>query len=399
MSLFDSFEDFSQRFNQANSHWAIDVYSPPEQGYLQALNFACQLQTRGYQLGEISKAAREAFALSFGGEQDKDKVAVYFCPTGTAANAFGRFTTLDQNKSMIVYSPISHSVDREAGSVESLTGSRVLKPSDLFTAQELENFRKNGGDIPVASLREALEKREYYYLNQKPHLFSISVPSEDGSIPSLDYVRELAQFALENDMLLHMDGARLFVAAGALNKTLKEMTTDCGVDILTFGGSKVGMIGAEAVVFTPNFFKKYPYQHHYKDAATTFDQMRSNLKRIGALSGRSEEVSAQFLRALTDDYGLKVGRRAHEAACELARRLEGVPGIKQEKLVETNVVLFRISKKAKSILMQEYPYLKETPVPEENEVVIRFMASHATRETHLQQAVDSITKAVTECPI
>jgi threonine aldolase len=400
MSFFDSQDEFSARFNQSDSHWAIDVYSPPEAGYLRALTYACNIQTRGYQLGEISKAARTAFGETFGGQHRKNDVAVYFCPTGTSANALTRFSLLDQNKSMVVYSSLSHSVDREAGAVESLTGSRALKPEDLFQADELADLKKgHGGYIPAEAFEKALADREYYYLNQKPHLFSMSVPSEDGSIPPIEYIKEMTDFTRRNDMLFHMDGARLFVAAAAQEKTLKEMTTDCGVDVLSLGGSKVGMVGAESVVFTPNFFDKYPHLHSYKDAGTTFDRMRSNLKRIGGLSGRSEEVSAQFLRALTDDYGLKVGMKAHLAACALSERVKDVQGILEEKPVQTNVVLLRMKKGAAAVVTKDYPYLKDMPVKEKDQAVIRFMASHATEPHHIKEAVAVLTKAGAQCPL
>lgn len=392
--MFSDFEQFTAAFDCPDTHWAVDVYTPPDEGYLRILNWTCQLHTRGYQLGKLSDHARQVFKDTFA-PSPSDDLSVFFVPTGTAANAMIRAAVLDQNKSIILCSEMSHQSDREAGSVEALTGSRALKPLDIFTPEEMSGRTF----IDIDQLEMALQRREEKYLNQRPWVISLSVPAEDGSIPSIEYMTKVADFAKRNGMLFHVDGARLFVAAAALGKSLKEITIDIGVDMFSLGGSKVGLIGVDAVVFTPHFYKQYPLLHHYKNSKEAYDHFRAVLKRIGALSGRSEEFSAQFAYALTNDYGISIGRRAHDRAVKLAERVRGINGISIEKPVESNVVAVRMSHAGyKTILCTAYPYIKLFQQDKDG-VVVRFMASHATNQNHIDAAEAVLRKIGATCPL
>lgn len=400
MSIFSSFEAFKTALDVPEAHWAIDVYAPPDAEYKKIMDWACQIHTRGYQLGKMSDLARQAFRATFT-DSSQDELAVFFTPTGTAANAFLRKAVLDQNKSIILCSEISHQADREAGSVEALTGSRALKPSDIFTAQEIAQSISTNGHcyLDIDHLPQALTQRDEKFLNQRPWMISLSVPCEDGTIPPLDYIKKVADFAKAHNMLFHVDGARLFVAAAALKKSLKEMTTDIGVDMLCLGGSKVGMIGVDAAVFTPHFFRKFPRLHHYQNAQACFDHCRAILKRIGGLSGRSEETSAQFARALTDGYGIAVGLRAHQSALALAEKAQKIPGIKLSGQAETNVVAVKISTEGyDDILKKKYPYIKVFD-RQKNGIVVRFMSSHATTEGHVNDAAETLRQIGEKWPL
>lgn len=394
--MFSSFDAFKATLDSPDTHWAIDVYTPPDAEYRKIHDWASQLHTRGYQLGKMSDLARKIFRDELIDANDTTSdLSVFFTPTGTAANAMARAAVLDQNKSVILCSEMSHQSDREAGSVESLTGSRALKPLDIFSVVELGDRKF----IDIDKLAAALDRREDKYLNQRPWMISLSMPAEDGSIPSLEYVKQVGDFAKANNMLFHMDGARMFVAAAALGKTIKQITVDMGVDIFSLGGSKVGMIGVDAVVFTPGFYSKYPLLHHYKNSKEAYDQFRSVLKRIGGLSGRSEESSAQFARAMTDGYGISVGARAWKSAVALGEKLRGINGVSLQAKVETNVVLVKVSTDGyNSIIKKRYPYMKVLDRAADG-VVIRFQASHCTTEAHITEATDILREVGTTCPL
>ncbi len=116
-----------------------------------------------------------------------------------------------------------------------------------------------GGKLKVDRVRDYLELSMGSMHHSQPRVISITQPTEIGSVYSVEEIREIADFAHKNGLLLHMDGARIFNATEALGVGLKEMTKDLGVDVLSFGGTKNGMMFGEAVVFfntelSRNFF-------------------------------------------------------------------------------------------------------------------------------------------------
>ena len=147
----------------------------------------------------------------------------------------------------------------------------------------------------------------------KPHLFdigsvhrsqvaaiSITQTTEMGTLYSIPEIRALADFAHENNLKLHMDGARLSNAAAALNATFKEFTTDAGVDLVSFGGTKIGALAAEAVVVTNS-----------KELANSIPFLR---KTSMQLPSKMRYVSAQLIGLLTDDLAIKSARHANAMA-------------------------------------------------------------------------------------
>jgi threonine aldolase len=147
----------------------------------------------------------------------------------------------------------------------------------------------------------------------KPHLFdigsvhrsqiaaiSITQTTELGTLYSIPEIKALAEFAHENNLKLHMDGARLSNAAAALNATFKEFTTDVGVDLVSFGGTKIGALAAEAVVVinSESLAKSIPFLR----------------KTSMQLPSKMRFVSAQLIGLLKDDLAIKSARHANAMA-------------------------------------------------------------------------------------
>ena len=133
----------------------------------------------------------------------------------------------------------------------------------------------------------------------------------------------LAAVAHEHGLLLHVDGARLTNAAVSLGTGLREITTDCGVDVLSFGGTKNGLLGAEAVVFfTPGLADGYPFVR----------------KQGMQLASKMRFVSAQLLRLLRDDLWRETAGHANGMAGRLADGLRAIPGVRIAYPVEANAV-------------------------------------------------------------
>jgi threonine aldolase len=113
----------------------------------------------------------------------------------------------------------------------------------------------NDGKIKPNQIKPLLHSLGFQHHSQ-PKVISITQATEMGAVYSLDEIKSLADFAREHDMFLHMDGARIANAAAYLNVSLKEMVTMSGVDVLSFGGTKNGLMMGEAVVFSNPFWQK-----------------------------------------------------------------------------------------------------------------------------------------------
>jgi len=159
----------------------------------------------------------------------------------------------------------------------------------------------------------------------QPRIISISEVTEKGTIYSPDEIRELATFAHSHDMLLHVDGARISNAAASLGVTFRELITDTGVDILSFGGTKNGLMFGEAVVFLK------------KDLARDFQYLR---KQGLQLHSKMRFISAQFDRYLTDDLWKKNAENANRMAKLLESSLKHFSQIKITQPVATKTLLF-----------------------------------------------------------
>ncbi len=157
----------------------------------------------------------------------------------------------------------------------------------------------------------------------KPRVVTISQCTEVGTVYTADEVRAIADFCHSHDLLLHVDGARLCNAAAALDVSLRELTTEAGVDLLSFGGTKNGLMAAEAVlVLNPacgadvEFIRKQGMQ----------------------LVSKMRFVSAQFVALLEGDLWLKNAQHANAMARKLADAATAVAGVRLAHPVETNGV-------------------------------------------------------------
>src|SRR5260370_5600125 len=133
----------------------------------------------------------------------------------------------------------------------------------------------------------------------QPSVISITQSTEMGTVYQPEEIQALARFAYEHGMFLHVDGARLANAAASLNQTLRQATRDLGVDVLSFGGTKNGIIGGEAVVF---FNRKF---------SDDFLYLR---KQSMQLASKMRYIAAQFEALLTHDLWRRSAEHAHRMA-------------------------------------------------------------------------------------
>jgi threonine aldolase len=220
---------------------------------------------------------------------------------GTGANVLALATLLGPVDA-VVCTDGAHIAYDEAGASERILGAKLI---DLPT--------------PDGKLRpEQID--EVSHLLGSPHhaqpaVVSITQSSELGTVYSADDVAAICDTAHRMGMSVHIDGARIANAAAALGGTeaaLRSFTVDAGVDVLTFGGTKNGLLGGEAVVFLRS------------DLALRAEYLR---KQVTQLASKMRFVAAQFLAVLADGLWLQLAGHANAMARELHAAADGIPGV------------------------------------------------------------------------
>ncbi len=206
-------------------------------------------------------------------------------------------------------------------------------------------------------------------------MISITQATETGTVYKPDEIKSLARFAHDHEMFLHMDGARIANAAAALGQSLRQATRDLGLDVLSFGGTKNGLMGAEAVVF---FDKKL---------ARNFQYLR---KQGMQLASKMRFISAQFEALLTTDLWLQNAQHANRMARLLEKEVSKIPQVKIVYKVEANGVFAKIPRHAIAKLQKRYFFY----VWNEEESVVRWMCSFDTTAEDVQQFAKFVAETV-----
>jgi threonine aldolase len=209
----------------------------------------------------------------------------------------------------------------------------------------------------------------------QPGVVSITQCTELGTVYSQRETRAIADLAHSRGLLVHMDGARLSNAAAALELPLRALTTDAGVDVLSFGGTKNGAIGCEAVVFLK------------PELADGFDYLRKQSLHLGS---KMRFLAAQFDALLSDELWLRCARQANAMAARLADAVGSVPGLTITRPVETNAVFATIPRKATAALQEEFAFY----VWDERIGEVRWMCSWDTTSEDVDEFADAVHAAM-----
>src|SRR6185312_10539051 len=224
--------------------------------------------------------------------------SVYFVFSGTGANVFG-FKAITEPYHAIICAETAHINVDECGAPEKFTGCKLLTVPTKDGKLRPEGVKPLLHGIGV----------EHHV---QPRVISISQTTEMGTVYRPDEIRELSEFARRHNLLLHVDGARIANAAANLKVSLSAITRDVGVDVLSFGGAKNGMMYGEAVVFFNN----------------SFDQDFKFTRKQGShLASKMRFISAQFEALLTNNLWKKNAAHANRMAQVLARELAKISSI------------------------------------------------------------------------
>ena len=298
-------------------------------------------------------------ALSIFKEHLGSSTETFFVFTGTGANVLG-LSAITSPWNSIITASTSHLEGDECGAPEKYIGCKVLvvDTPDGKISPELIEKHMHGLDFEHHS---------------QPKVVSITQSTEMGTVYTVDEILKIAAFAHARGMLLHMDGARIANAAVSLNLPFKTFTTDAGVDVLSFGGTKNGMMFGESVCFLkPGLSKDFKY-----------------IRKQGMqLASKMRFISAQYIGYFRNDLWKTCASHSNAMAKLLADELNQVPGVKVTQKVESNGV-FVIIPSDVAEKMREYYFFYPW---DEKKSEWRLMASWDTEEKDIEDFIELLKR-------
>ncbi|HUE26220.1 MAG TPA: beta-eliminating lyase-related protein [Solirubrobacteraceae bacterium] len=311
----------------------------------------------GYGHDELTQSVAERFHEHFGAH-----ARAYPVWGGTAANVLSLRATCRPWHAVICAQSAHLNVD-ECGAPEAIAGVKLLAAAT-----------EDGKLTPA--LVEPLIARVGDEHAVQPRVVSVSQCTELGTVYTTDELGALAELAHGHGLLIHVDGARLSNAAAALGVSLRELTTDVGVDVVSFGGTKNGLLGAEAVVFL---------------SAGLDDGFLYIRKQSMQLASKMRFLAAQLDALLSDELWLRCAANANAMAAILAERVEAIGGVRITRPVEANAVFAQLpSADAIASLQREYDFY----VWDERADEVRWMCSWDTTREDVEQFAAAVAAAV-----
>ena len=285
----------------------------------------------------------------------------YIVFNGTGANVIAlRACTRTFNS--IISAETAHIAVDECGAPEFMTGA------------SLKEIKTPDGKLTPELIKPQLYDWGFEHHSQ-PKVVYISQCSELGTVYSIDEIKTLADFLHGYGMYLHVDGARLSNAAVSLGISFKEMTVDCGVDILSFGGTKNGMMLGEAVIaFRPELAENIKYLR--KQTTQLYSKMRF--------------TSCQFLAYLNNELWKKNASNANKMAQLLRTEILSVADVEFTQKTDANILLMKLPETTiKKLLQQHFFYMWSEANNE-----IRLVTSWNTTENDVEKFVTDLKQAI-----
>jgi threonine aldolase len=297
-------------------------------------------------------------------------IDVFFTFNGTGANVLG-LQSLNRPYHAVLCSDYAHIYTDECGAPEKHTGCKLIP------------LPHQDGKITLDSVRHA-----YHGIGDQHHVqarvISITQSTEMGTVYQPEEIRALADFAHEREMFLHMDGARIANAAASLGQTLRQATRDLGVDVLSFGGTKNGMMGGEAVIF---------FNQGSNQGASNSGLSRDFLylrKQGMQLASKMRFIAVQFEALLTDNLWRRSAEHANRMAGLLEKEISLISGVKIIWKVEANGVFVQIPRHAVEKIKARYFFYMWI----EEECIVRWMCSFDTTEEDVKDFAQVVADAV-----
>lgn len=281
-------------------------------------------------------------------------IETFFVFTGTAANVLG-ITGITRSWNSVITASTAHLETDECGAPEKFTGCKILTV-----------------DTPDGKITPDLITRHLHGFDfehhAQPKVISITQSTEMGTVYTVQEIRKLAHCAHNRGMLLHMDGARLANAAVSLGLPFRDFTTDAGVDVLSFGGTKNGMMFGEAVCFLkPALSSNFKY-----------------IRKQGMqLASKMRYISAQYNGYFKDDLWKQLAMHANNMAQILAGKISEIEGLTITQKVQANGIFVIMPRDIAEKVRQHYffyPWNEQTSE-------YRLMTSWDTKEEDIENII------------
>jgi threonine aldolase len=333
--------------------FASDNYAGVLPEVMAALQQANVAHARSYGADDVTKKTTSLFSQVF--ETDVD---VFFVFNGTGANV------LSISASTLPYSSVlcadtSHIYCDESTAPETFTGCRFVP----IVANE-------HGKLDTQLVQDRVIRRGDIHFAQ-PTMVSITQATEYGTVYNQHEIEDLSRLARANNMYLHMDGARFFNAAASLQCSPAAITSQVGVDILSLGGTKAGMMYGEAViVFNKQLARDIAYRH----------------KQVMQLASKTRFIAAQFSAMLTNNLWQRTATHANDMARLLRDRLATIPEIRITRPVQANAVFAEMPKQWYDHLSERFPFY----IWKESTMEVRLMCSWDTALVDIIEFTDAL---------
>lgn len=335
--------------------FASDNYSGIHPKVLEAIQLANNAHEISYGDDYYTAKVYKVFESIFG------RVQVLFTFNGTGANLISLKCCTLPFQAIICAETAHINADECGAPTQSIGASLITIPTSngKLTPKLITPFLSRIGNVH----------------NTQPKVISISQSTELGTVYSIDELKALCDFAHKNDMYVHMDGARISNALAALKVDPKAATADCGIDIMSFGGTKNGLMIGEAVLIFNDELKKHA-AFYQKQSAQLFSKNRF--------------IASQFIALLTDNLWLEMATNANNMAQLLANEVQKIKGITITQKVDANAIFAIIPTHAIEPLQAKYRFYVWNETTKE----LRWMCSYDTTEQEVYDFVNHLNTLV-----
>jgi threonine aldolase len=338
--------------------FASDNWAGVHPEVLEAIAAANVGHAPAYGTDQVSLHALGLFRQHFGPGAE-----VYFCFNGTGTNVVGLQSLLRPFEAVVCAEGAHIDVD-ECGAPERFLGSKLLTVPT-----------SDGKLTPASAASVVGDIGDEHHVQAR--VVSITQTTEVGTVYTVDEVSALADWAHGLGMLLHLDGARISNAAASLGVDFGAFGASAGVDVVSFGGTKNGCMGAEAVIT-------------FRPEATT--SLRFIRKQSMQLSSKMRFVAAQFVALLTDDLWWRNASRANVMAARLGAAAATVPGVTLAYPVQANGVFAVLPPSVTEAMQDVWPFY----VWDEVSGIVRWMTSFDTVAADVDGFVARLTQEMAE---
>ncbi len=310
----------------------------------------------GYGDDKWTEAATAKIKEVFGESADP-----YFLFNGTGANSVA-IQSVTRPFNSIICATSAHIYVDECGAPQRMSGCALVAVPTFDGKLSTELIEPHLNNFGVCH-------------HSQPGVVYISQTTELGTVYTIEEIRAIADLVHSYGMYLHMDGARLANAAAFLGCSFKEMTVDAGVDVLSFGGTKNGMMIGESVI-------------SFKEEISL--NMQYYRKQSAQLASKLRYLSAQFIPYLENDLWLENATAANNAAAKLYDALKKYPSVEFTQKPETNQLFLKMPKDAIDKLLKDYFFY----IWNEQNNEVRFVTSWDTTDKDISDLISSFEKVL-----